>query len=925
MSFLSNGLVRFEEYEIDRARWQMSWRGEAIPLNRKTFDLLLYLVDRRDRVASKDELLKALWPDQFVEESNLTQHVFLLRKALSRHTSGSKVIETVPGRGYRFAAPVEAPRAKAPAAAEVITVGMTESITRIQIEEETEAIELFNSGVSKPTSTGVSGERRRFPHRFLVAVLAAFVLFAGGLLLLWRSWKSGEARTGAASTSAAVPARPTVAVLGFHNSSNRPQDAWLSTAVAEMLASEMTAGDDLRVIPTEDVARAESDLGIQNSPINGSPSDSDPKRAGLSRATGADMLVKGSYVVLGRGSDPAIRLMVQLQDAHSGKQLALISKTGNLSELFKLVDETGAQARNQLSRGASQAEEEQALSGMSRNTEALRLYAEGLDRQRNFDAQSARGLFERAVQADPNFAMAHLGLADAWSDLGFMERAAKEAAQAYKLSANLPRAERLAVEADFRSLSNDFGKAISLYKALSTFYPDNETWGLKLAATQKEGGQQRDILDTLERIRPLPLTPAERVEFDGLEAGAYGYSDDAQANDKARALLEEAVATADKQGGLYIHGRAFKYKCFVLSHIGPVPAAQAACEQAKTTYQALGNLEAVADAINDLGVLAQQIGDWPQAQTDYEESRRLYHQLGNREYEVDSIQNLALLGISHGELASALQAANELSRITGTSDDAHTAYEGHYHASMALLLAGRLREAKAEALEAQRAADHEHPWDFKVYQQARSRDMRGWVAFRAGDFAEAQALYHEALTMVQPTHDEAGEATFITNEASVALEQGHPDKEMLNGVRHAAVVLSKLQDESDEAIEAEITAAGLALQTGATADASQAMARAKKLDAAGDSLDTHLDLLLAEAELQQALGRANDAKKTLQEEVDAAKAKGFPYSELAGAIALARLDAKTSPSAQTASRLRALGQQAEHAGFKGLARKTLTG
>ena len=102
-----SGSVRFEEYEIDRAKWRVRFRDEVLSLNRKTFDLLLYLVEHSDRVVSKSELLRALWPDSFVEESNLTQHVFLLRKALSRHPSGTKIIETVPGRGYRFAVPVE--------------------------------------------------------------------------------------------------------------------------------------------------------------------------------------------------------------------------------------------------------------------------------------------------------------------------------------------------------------------------------------------------------------------------------------------------------------------------------------------------------------------------------------------------------------------------------------------------------------------------------------------------------------------------------------------------------------------------------------------------------------------------------------------------------------------------------------------------
>ncbi len=135
MSSITNGLIKFEEYEIDRAGWQLRWRNEPLPLNRKIFDLLLYLVDHADRVVGKDELLRTLWPESFVEESNLTQHIFLLRKALSRHGSGTKIIETVPGRGYRFAVAVAAVGAEQ-SAADRMVIRASESITRITIEEE---------------------------------------------------------------------------------------------------------------------------------------------------------------------------------------------------------------------------------------------------------------------------------------------------------------------------------------------------------------------------------------------------------------------------------------------------------------------------------------------------------------------------------------------------------------------------------------------------------------------------------------------------------------------------------------------------------------------------------------------------------------------------------------------------------------------
>jgi Tol biopolymer transport system component/DNA-binding winged helix-turn-helix (wHTH) protein len=107
MPAASASLVQFEGFEIDLANWQVRYGQEVLSLNRKTFDLLLYLAERADRVVTKDELLRGLWPEAFIEESNLTQQVFMLRKALARYQPEIKFIVTVPGRGYRFAVPVQ--------------------------------------------------------------------------------------------------------------------------------------------------------------------------------------------------------------------------------------------------------------------------------------------------------------------------------------------------------------------------------------------------------------------------------------------------------------------------------------------------------------------------------------------------------------------------------------------------------------------------------------------------------------------------------------------------------------------------------------------------------------------------------------------------------------------------------------------------
>ena len=78
----------------------------VVPLTPKAFDTLLVLVENSGHVIGKDELMRKVWPDSFVEENNLAQNISMLRKALDEEGGGQKYIETVPKRGYRFAAEV---------------------------------------------------------------------------------------------------------------------------------------------------------------------------------------------------------------------------------------------------------------------------------------------------------------------------------------------------------------------------------------------------------------------------------------------------------------------------------------------------------------------------------------------------------------------------------------------------------------------------------------------------------------------------------------------------------------------------------------------------------------------------------------------------------------------------------------------------
>src|SRR5260370_2218204 len=96
-------LLEFGPFRMDLDERVLMRDQETITLSPKAFETLLVLVQHSERVVLKDDLMKTLWPDTFVEGSNLSQHIFQLRKALGEKAHDPQYIVTVPGRGYRFA------------------------------------------------------------------------------------------------------------------------------------------------------------------------------------------------------------------------------------------------------------------------------------------------------------------------------------------------------------------------------------------------------------------------------------------------------------------------------------------------------------------------------------------------------------------------------------------------------------------------------------------------------------------------------------------------------------------------------------------------------------------------------------------------------------------------------------------------------
>lgn len=173
----------FGPFRIDTANRQLMRDGQVVPLKAKAVDTLLLLIDSRGDVVEKDELMRSLWPDSFVEESNLTQNIYTLRKALGE----GEYIETIPRRGYRFIADVRQSEA---ANADVIVV---RERTRVSYEAEYDnELADGNGGLVAATTTTASPRLTETkplsttPRWLLIIAFAALALGLIVGIFLWR-------------------------------------------------------------------------------------------------------------------------------------------------------------------------------------------------------------------------------------------------------------------------------------------------------------------------------------------------------------------------------------------------------------------------------------------------------------------------------------------------------------------------------------------------------------------------------------------------------------------------------------------------------------------------------------------------------------------------------------------------------------------
>jgi tetratricopeptide (TPR) repeat protein/DNA-binding winged helix-turn-helix (wHTH) protein len=930
-------IARFGLFEADLDRRLLTKDGLRVKLQHQPFLVLTMLLARPGEVIARDEIRQELWPaDTYVEfDDGLNTAVKKLRLALSDTAENPRFIETVPRRGYRFLAPVAFPASP-------------------------DAVDLMNEPVAAASGDAVVAVRER--SRLVIEdrsspysrIWAYLLLLALLVPLVFVFYRYGRSRSRGAEHAKAMgdlvqssQPRRSIAVLGFRNASGGTERDWISTALGEMLSTELAAGEKLRIVPEENIARNRLELGLADSDSLGSETLSR-----LGADLGTDIVVLGSYTTMGKAGQERIRLDLRLQDTKSGETIVEEAVAGNETELFELVSMVGSRLRSRLGIAELSSEEAVVLrASLPSNGLAARLFAEGLGRLRVFDGLGARDLLRKAVDADPKYALAHSAVAETWTMLGYDEKAKEEGKKAFDLSDGLSRPDRLFIEGTYHEAAKEWSQAVEIYATLFDSYPDNPDYGLRLASSLTAAGKPKEALVILDKLRQLPLS-AEDPRLDIARAEALMPTGDLK---QAQAAAAAAADKAQHRGARLLLAKALSRQSGALLDLGDLDRAIAVASEAQHIYSSVGDRFGVADALSVVGSARWYQGSIDEAVRVYESALAVDKEVGNRRGAVEALSYIGAGLADKGDLERARKtfeeaiaisreinaqagAAGALSEVAwtylseGDLPRARKLYEetleiyravgsrtgeGNTLEPLGLLLIGQGELAKADKILAQ-ALKISRETDDKILLRNTLRNF-GILAFMQGDNGTARKNLGEAAELAAATGG-GTEAAFIKMwMAKVSLSEER--------AAEAAATLHEVKEEFRKsremapAVQASALMIESLLAQGKTAEAEKEAESGKELAHRSPFVEEGLQFRTALARTDVARGRTSTARRELMEVLFQAKSHGFPEDEFEARLTLAKLEVATGSAVIGRAQLETLEHDARARGFLLIARK----
>ena len=373
-------------FRVDVAERGLFRDGERVPVPPKAFDTLVALVQNDGHLLTKDELIKKVWPETFIEENNLTQQISSLRRALGEGDNGLSYIETVPRVGYRFA----------PGVREVWDEGEA-----FKIENHTKYRVIVKEEVYEETAP----QRDRWPRshifssrsrglRISLALLSVSTLIGVALLLSVIRGKDGEQET---NKTVKTVGFKSVAVLPFKSIGVAPGDEHLGLGMADTLIAKLSQLRQIRVRPISAVHRFTE---LQQDPF------------AVGRSLGVDAVLDGRI----QRADGRIRVTVELLSVRDSVIMWTETLDEKSADIFTIQDQIAVRVARSLPQAVTGEESRLLARSHSENANAYEAYLKGRffwNKRTPEGFKKALEHFEQAIRLDPNYGLAYAGLADA--------------------------------------------------------------------------------------------------------------------------------------------------------------------------------------------------------------------------------------------------------------------------------------------------------------------------------------------------------------------------------------------------------------------------------------------------------------------------------------------------------------------------------